>query len=167
MARARSWVSLSPSYRERLTRNGINRETYESGVSLSAARGHASTPEHGLRSAQKNPQKYAAYIAKRQPKPPPGSAPPIKRKSAAQIARELESARNKAFRRFLSVVSNVPHLYWNVDTIEANVFGGFTSESGAVPGMTIDEARFAIKMTYDDLVFLAAPQYLGNPWWYH
>lgn len=45
MAR-RNWDSLSDSYRSRLERSGISRSDYQSGQSLRAARGHATTPEH-------------------------------------------------------------------------------------------------------------------------
>lgn len=42
MAYARKgWDSLSPTYRNRLKRGGINRRAYESGARLSEARGHA------------------------------------------------------------------------------------------------------------------------------
>jgi hypothetical protein len=37
---ARNWDSLSDSYRHRLERNGVSRDDYESGQSLSVARGH-------------------------------------------------------------------------------------------------------------------------------
>jgi len=62
----RSWDSLSADYRARLTRNGVTPGDYSSGVSLSHARGHAKTPEHPVR-AQRNPQRYPEYVAKRKP----------------------------------------------------------------------------------------------------
>jgi hypothetical protein len=46
MPRARDWDSLAGSTRERYEKSGIGRTAYESGASLSAARGHATTPEH-------------------------------------------------------------------------------------------------------------------------
>lgn len=42
MARRKGWDSLSDSYRKRLTRSGITKAEYESGVDLSRARGHGS-----------------------------------------------------------------------------------------------------------------------------
>lgn len=42
---ARNWEGLSEPYRHRLEARGIDRNDYESGVSLSAARGHGQTRE--------------------------------------------------------------------------------------------------------------------------
>lgn len=61
---ARNWDALSESYRERLERGGITRAEYQAGASVSAARGHAATPERPSR-AEANPEKYAAYLFKR------------------------------------------------------------------------------------------------------
>ena len=41
MARARNWEGLTAAYRNRLARNGITKASYESGVSVKAARGHS------------------------------------------------------------------------------------------------------------------------------
>lgn len=60
MARRRVWASLSSDYRTRLLRKGITQEAYESGASLTAARGHANTPEHP-EDAARNPSKYQKY----------------------------------------------------------------------------------------------------------
>jgi hypothetical protein len=59
MARKR-WEDLSPPYRRRLERQGITKSGYESGVSVTGARGHARTPEKPSR-ASYNPVKYADY----------------------------------------------------------------------------------------------------------
>jgi hypothetical protein len=64
MAGTRNWDSLSAGYRKRLQSNGITRRQYESGVSLSKARGHSQTPERPER-ATRNPGKYQAYEAKK------------------------------------------------------------------------------------------------------
>ncbi len=40
------WESLTPNYRARLQRRGISEADYLAGKSLTAARGHSSTPEH-------------------------------------------------------------------------------------------------------------------------
>lgn len=60
MAKRRVWSSLSPAYQARLSRAGITQSSYESGVSLKGARGHAQTPEHP-REAVKQPSKYQQY----------------------------------------------------------------------------------------------------------
>jgi hypothetical protein len=62
--KTRNWDSLSAGYRKRLQSAGITKRQYNSGVSLSKARGHANTPERPER-AQKNPGKYQAYEAKK------------------------------------------------------------------------------------------------------
>ena len=59
--RRRAWAALSPAYRTRLERGGITRELYEQGWSLSAARGHAATPERPSR-AQGQPARYRGYL---------------------------------------------------------------------------------------------------------
>lgn len=60
--RVRNWDGLGNSQRTRYQRAGISRRDYESGISLSAARGHGQTPERPERA---NETKHAAYIAKR------------------------------------------------------------------------------------------------------
>lgn len=65
---ARNWDALKPSYRRRLIRKGVTREDYESGVTLSAARGHGQTPERPER-AYRNEQsreRYREYLGRRQ-----------------------------------------------------------------------------------------------------
>ena len=60
----RNWGSLSPSYRQRLERGGINRADYESGATLSRARGHATTPERPQEAA-KDEERYREYLGRR------------------------------------------------------------------------------------------------------
>src|ERR1700691_1717151 len=70
MARPRSeaaWNALKPNYRARLERGGITRNKYVAGESLSGSRGHSKTPEHGVKDAFKNPEKYKEYIKKKSP----------------------------------------------------------------------------------------------------
>jgi len=64
MARRRDWGSLSDSYRKRLTGAGITRSDYEAGVSVTAARGHAHTPERPARAAV-HPERYQQYLGSR------------------------------------------------------------------------------------------------------
>jgi len=45
MAVRKAWDSLSPSYRKRLERNGIDREMHDTGASLVRARGHFESPK--------------------------------------------------------------------------------------------------------------------------
>jgi len=60
MANRRVWSALSQSYQTRLLRNGITQQAYESGASVTAARGHKETPEHP-EDAIRNPDKYKNY----------------------------------------------------------------------------------------------------------
>jgi hypothetical protein len=66
MAKRRAWNALSSSYQARLVRGGITKDAYESGASLSKARGHANTPEHP-EDAIKQPSRYQKYRAKLKP----------------------------------------------------------------------------------------------------
>jgi hypothetical protein len=65
MARRRKWSALSPSYRARLERAGIDSQAYSSGVPLSAARGHATTPERPLPATAPIPPKFAKWFNER------------------------------------------------------------------------------------------------------
>jgi hypothetical protein len=64
MAKTRNWEGLSGSYRSRLERSGVTRADYESGASVTAARGHAKTPERPERAA-KNAERYPEYVLKK------------------------------------------------------------------------------------------------------
>lgn len=55
----KAWRLLSDAYRKRLLRHGIDQKLYESGASLSQARGHRATPEHPQ---EVNPTKHARYV---------------------------------------------------------------------------------------------------------
>src|SRR5260370_34545619 len=88
----KGWESLSKTYRDRLSRRGITKSQYEHGRPLSGARGHGATPEHGLKSARKNPKKYGDYIRKRSvPAVKPGPS-----QSTIQEAYALNAARDAA-----------------------------------------------------------------------
>jgi hypothetical protein len=158
-ARRRNWESLSPAYRARLSRYGITKSQYEHGRPLGGARGHGATPEHGLKDARKNPKKYGDYIRKRAV---PATPVPD---SIIDQAYELNAARDNAFRNFDARLHD--YYKYNRDTVLANVYGGTTSESRDVPGMTLDEARWTANADTEELRSHAEPQYTGNPWFYH
>jgi hypothetical protein len=65
---AAQWEALKESTRKRYTGKGITQADYMSGRSLSAARGHAATPEHPER-ALKRPSLYSGYLAERRRRP--------------------------------------------------------------------------------------------------
>lgn len=158
--RRRPWESLSENYRKRLSRYGITKSQYESGRPLSGARGHGATPEHGLRSARRNPRKYGDYIRKRSV---PGTGLPPQ--NAEDEAYELNAARDAAFLNFDALLSS--YYKYKRATVLANVYGGTTSESGDVPGMSLAEARWTASADAEEIRNHATPQYTGNPWWYH
>jgi len=159
----RAWESLSPDYRARLIRNGISQRDYERGRNLSAARGHFATPEHGLKSAQKNPAKYGDYIRKRTV--PSGGGPPAEQ-TPEEEAHELNNWKDKAFANIQAKLGSMHKVYYE-PTVEANVYGGVTRESGPVPGMNLAECKWTARATKEELRAHATPQYKGNPWWYH
>ena len=81
MAKSRNWEALSPAYRSRLERGGISRSAYEAGASVSAARGHAATPERPERAAR-NPERYAGYVERK--------ATPKTASESAKLRRKVE-----------------------------------------------------------------------------
>lgn len=62
MAR-KGWDALSPAYRQRMERNGVTRDIYESGGSIQKARGHQATPERPERA---NAENFPDYFNRRQ-----------------------------------------------------------------------------------------------------
>lgn len=161
MARKRrAWADLSPNYRKRLERGGITKRDYDRGRNLSAARGHFATPEHGIKSAEKHPEKYGEYIRKRAVGG--GGKPP---QSPEEEAHELNEWKDRAFEHMRAELNMLPRYY--EPTVEANVYGGRTRESGEVKGMNLAECKWTAAATQEELRAHAYPQYRGNPWWYH
>ena len=156
-SRRKGWDSLSLEYRERLSRNGITKERYERGHKLDVARGHANTPEHGLKEARRNPVKYREYLNKRE-RTGGGKSPEDK-------AYELNQTRDAAFYTIKGYFQD--YLKYNEATVLANVYGGRTSESGDVPGMSVAEAKWTSQAPAEAIRQRASSQYSGNPWWYH
>lgn len=157
-SRRKGWDTLSPGYRKRLESKGITKARYDRGHKLDIARGHGETPEHGIKEARKNPVKYRKYLRKHEPTGPGGKTP-------EEEAREINEAKDAAF--FNIKGSFELYLKYNEDTVTANVYGGRTSESGEVPGMSLAEARWTANATIQQLRSRASEQYKGNPWWYH
>src|SRR4029077_19916991 len=161
MARVRVWDSLSPGYRKRLEAAGITKRRYESGASLKRARGHYATPEHGIKEARKHPAKFREYLQKKEPKRIIGGGG----KKAEQEARELNRLLDKTDKTLHDRLHEY-HKYRD-ETVRANVYGGITSESGEVPGLSPGEARWTAAADTEDIRSRARDQYTGNPWWYH
>src|SRR6185437_3134198 len=128
---------------------GITKSQYESGRPLAGARGHGATPEHGLKDARKNPKKYGDYIRKRAVTKTPVP------QSLIDQAYELNRARDAAFLNFHARLKD--YVKYNEHTVTANVYGGVTSESGDVPGMTLDEARWTANADTEELRSHAEP----------
>ena len=156
-SRRKGWDSLSQSYRDRLSRNGITKERYDRGHKIDVARGHGETPEHGLKEARRNPVKYRKYLQKKERTG--GQRPP------EDIAYELNEARDAAFYAIKGHFQD--YLKYNEATVLANVYGGRTRESGDVPGMSLSEARWTSRAMAQAIRQRASSQYSGNPWWYH
>ena len=167
------WSQLSPATKKRKLgyykkHRGLSPSQvvsrYNNGTlgSQAGTRGHAHTPEHGLREAQKskNPDRYRDYIRKRAtPEAKPVSG------SAEDEAYELNGARDAAYYNMTGKLRGLPK--YHEATVRANVYGGETSESGDVPGMTLGEARWSANASQEELRVYATPQYLKNPWFYH
>jgi len=142
MARPRNWDALSPAYRARLQRNGITRQAYVSGASVKDARGHKATPEHGLRDAAKNPQRYQEYLHKK--RPGGGQRPPA----------NLEDLKDRAFASMDGKIGS--YFKYNRNAVIARV-----------NNMSERQLRLTIAATEDDLLALAAIRRKSNPWHYH
>jgi hypothetical protein len=156
-ARRRAWASLTEAYRKRLARAGITESRYQRGENLSRARGHGQTPEHP-REAQRDLVRYRKYVEKKEKRERLSRAP-------EDEAHELNSALDNAFRNIHGRLH--PYVKYRRETVLANVYGGQTPESGAVPGMSLAQARWTAQADTEELRSRAEEQYRGNPWWYH
>jgi hypothetical protein len=162
------WSALKPSTRLRKLRfyrkQGLTpaqvARRYNTGSlgSQAAVRGHAETPEHGLGQALKEPGKYRKYLRKRER---PGGGRETPEDEAIRINNQLD----RAFTNFDRRLSH--YVYYNRRTVRANVYGGETSESGIVPGMSYAQATWTASADTEEIRSMASEQYRGNPWWYH
>ena len=78
---------------------------------------------------------------------------------------KLNRARDAAFTNIHNRLHE--YLYYKRETVEANVYGGETAESGEVPGMSLAEAEWTANADTEELRSRAEPQIKGNPWFYH
>ena len=81
------------------------------------------------------------------------------------IAIKLNRARDAAFANMIARVGD--YVFFKRETVEANVYGGETSESGSVPGMSVAEAEWTAQADTEEIRSRAEPQVKGNPWFYH
>ena len=163
MVRARNpgaWDALSPAYRARLERNGVTRQSYTSGAKLAKARGHAKTPEHGVKDAARNPAKYKDYLNKR---PTGGQQLPTSsiQEQAWQHGREIFGGHGSLF-----APSDGGHVVLR-DAYDA--FASLENIKGSQgrPGMSRAEALAARNMSVDEWRNKARRQGKFNPFWYH
>lgn len=85
---------------------------------------------------------------------------------ARQVARDLlPRTRDLAYYNINRRLSD--YYKYNDATVRANVYGGTTAESGAVPGMDIELARFFADADTETLRAFAADQRPKNPGFYH
>jgi hypothetical protein len=122
----------------------------------SASRGHARTPEHGLEQALRKPTDYRKYLEKRVT--PKG-------RTDFDKAIDFNETLDRAHRNFSRRLGM--YIKYNPDTVLANVYGGVTSESGEVPGMSYAEAIWTASADAEEIRSRATEQFKGNPWWYH
>jgi hypothetical protein len=155
-ASRKGWQALSPAYRLRLSRAGITEKQYKTGKSLRAARGKASTPEHGAREALRNPDKFRDYIAR----------------NPEAVAIETNKTLDKAYANSKNQLGSY-HSY-RPNQVKANIYGGIrkaqhTDESPEVEvkGMTYEQAEWTAKADIEELRSRASDQSYQNPWWYH
>jgi len=156
-SRRKGWEALSPGYRKRLESKGITKARYDRGHKLDVARGHAETPEHGIKQARKQPLKYRKYLQKHEKTG--GQLPP------EEEARRINAAKDAAYFNIKGRLGE--YLQYNDDTVTANIYGGTTNESGQVSGMSLGEANWTANADTEQLRSRASQQYKGNPWWYH
>lgn len=159
------WSQLKPATRARklayYAKQGLNprqlARRYNSGTlgKQSGARGHRGTPEHP-EEALKNPEKYRKYI-NRQDKVQRGE-------TAEDYAYRINESRDKAYESMRRLRE---YVYYNDNTVRANVYGGDTAESGPVPGMDIFKAMWTASADLEEIRSMASDQYRANPWWYH
>lgn len=146
MAGRKSWESLSPAYRDRLSRGGITKSKYESGASLSKARGHAKTPEHP-REAIKNPQKFPGYKPKKEPK----VSEEDNKKLSADAVKSMDAKLGFGY-----VPGGDDVINYDPQRVRDNV-----------AKMTTSQKIWTITASEEDLR-LAAKRGTGNGiWWYH
>lgn len=168
MARRKLWSALKAATRERKLRfykkQGLTpaqvARRYNANTlgSQAASRGHAATPEHGLKEALKQPGKFRKYLQK---KNRPGGILEGPEDEAARINDTLDRA-------YANIRTRLSHyIHYNDSTVVSNVYGGDTSESGPVPGMSYAQATWTASADTEEIRSMASEQYRGNPWWYH
>jgi hypothetical protein len=164
-ASRKGWQQLSPGYRNRLIKAGITPKQYRSGASLSKARGHAETPEHGITEAIRNPRKYRKYITRRT-KTGPGGRPP------EDVAREINDILDAAYKNIKSRLGDY-HKYKDAN-VRSNVYGGLRGpqflgegEQTEMPAMGIVDSIWTANADTEALRSRASNQAEGNPWFYH
>jgi hypothetical protein len=159
MAR-KTWGQLSPAYRTRLARafgkDGLSRkqtrERYNRGTlgPVTGARGHSQTPERPSR-AERNPQKYQEYIARREPQ---------------QIA-QPESKISKRVQALRHIRTKLGNFYkYNDKVVVANVNLMSSSELDWTIGATTEQLRSRASIQHAGQV----PWWTSgetNHWWYH
>lgn len=154
-SRRKGWNQLSPGYRARLEKSGISQRAYERGQSIARARGHAETPEHGKKQAQRNPVRYRKYLAKREPR----------LASPEDEAYAINAMRDKSYANEKRQLGDL--LQYNDKTVRTRVYGGWDDEGRYHDGQTMYEARWTSTASADALRGRAAVQDDYNVWWYH
>jgi len=161
------WSELKPGTRKRklgyYRKQGLSDRQiaarYNAGTlgRQTVARGHLNTPEKGMAEALRHPAKYHDYIAKRNQPPVTGSP--------EDEAYALNQARDRAYKNTFDRLHE--YIYFNADTVWANVYGGETLESGKANGMSLSQAEWTAGADTEEIRSMAEDQYKKNPWFYH
>jgi hypothetical protein len=166
MARSRKgWSELSPGYRTRLSKAGITKRQYDSGASLAKARGHAETPEHGIREALRKPARFRKYVQKR-------FTGGIGHRSPEDVAREMNDILDAAHANIVRRLGD--YHKFKPANVRANVYGGMRGpqflgegEQVEMPAMDMQDAIWTATADTEALRSRASNQTEGNPWFYH
>lgn len=137
MADRRGWDALSKSYRDRLSRKGITRASYERGGSLASARGHGKTPEHPLGAGERVPRRYQKWYNSRYNSPIKMLTDEGERwlVSVPPSDRKLIASHWNAVKAYLFNIPMRKARFWNGDTLTSLNF--FTGKS--VGGSELDD----------------------------
>jgi hypothetical protein len=154
--RRKSWESLSPSYRGRLSRGGVTRSQFESGAPIRKARGHAKTPEHGIAQGLRNPDKFREYLGKKNIPQKTGGG----KLDPQEEAMRLNDMKDKAYRGMRQLAN---YFKYNDETVRDNVYGSEENPKG----MSYSQALWTSTADIEEIRSMARDQYRNNPWFYH
>lgn len=156
MATRKGWSNLSPTYRQRLERSGIDKAGYDKGAHLSGARGHASTPEHPLSSGKPTPKRYLRWYNERY-RNPVKMLTTVGEVFLVSVSRRQRSLIGSHWNAVHSALWDIPmrKAWWWADSHEARLarFGKYRIRGVPfVPGQPLgDSETFHFMTSFDDV----------------